>query len=126
LRAFSLCFSRLSTSVTWICQQFFSGAQKYTLSHTYRFGHTVSIAANSLMYQNKKRTKKLCVSWVGTPETVRGALPSLWLEAGRRLSEAVILVRSWAMAVGPEMELISAGIPHALGDWDKSYTSALS
>lgn len=123
--------------MTGLFEQFFTGAKTYTLSHTYRFGHTVALAANALMYQNKNRTKKLCVSSVGTPATAAelyeasedgegGLLAGLikdWVESGRRLGEVAILVRSWAMAVGPEMELVAAGIPHLMGDRDKSYRS---
>jgi DNA helicase-2/ATP-dependent DNA helicase PcrA len=123
--------------MTGLFDQLFDGAKKYTLSHTYRFGHTLSVAVNSLIYQNKKRTKKLCISSSSTPatsvqlyqvseaneENLIAALIQKWLKDGRKLNEVTILVRSWAMAVGPEMELISSGIPYELGDPNRSYRS---
>ncbi|MDG5467267.1 ATP-dependent helicase [Deltaproteobacteria bacterium IMCC39524] len=123
--------------MTGLFEQFFVGAKRYTLSNTYRFGHTLSCVANSVMYQNKKRTKKLCLSWNTTPQTKvkfyqqpdgdsNGLITKLvrqWVQKGRKHKESVILVRSWAMALEPEMELLAAGIPCIVGDKNKSYKS---
>jgi DNA helicase II / ATP-dependent DNA helicase PcrA len=123
--------------MTGLFEQLFGGAKKYTLSHTYRFGHPLSLAANSLICQNKKRTKKLCISSPSTSATsvnlyqvsesddggLVAGLVGQWLDSGRKLSEAAVLVRSWAMALAPELELVAAGIPYVMGDGSKSYRS---
>ncbi|MDD3024290.1 MAG: ATP-dependent helicase [Syntrophomonadaceae bacterium] len=118
-------------------EQFFNGGKRYVLSNTYRFGHTLSCVANMVMYHNKKRTKKLCLSCNDTPQTKirihlqpegisNGLISNLvqqWASQGRQLSEVVILVRSWAMVIESEMELMAAGIHYVLGDKSKSYKS---
>jgi DNA helicase II / ATP-dependent DNA helicase PcrA len=123
--------------MTGLFEQLFGGAKKYTLSHTYRFGHSLSLTANSLICQNKKRTKKLCISSPGTSTTsvklyqvsesddggLVAGLVGQWLDSGRKLSEAAVLVRSWAMSLAPELELVAAGIPYIMGDGSKSYRS---
>jgi len=123
--------------MTGLFEQFFNGAHLFSLSHTFRFGHTLSCVANTVMYHNKNRNKKLCISGQNTPRTTinlhlredgdsKGLIPSLiqkWLDRGGKFKDITILVRSWAMALEPEMELMSLGIPYDLADKSKSYRS---
>lgn len=124
-----------SDYMTGLFEQFFGATTRFTLSHTFRFGHALSCVANTVMYHNKNRVKKYCISSRKTPRTAirlhlrpegnsKGLIPGLvqrWLERGGTLKDIVILVRSWAMALEPEMELMIAGIPYDLADKTKSY-----
>lgn len=97
----------------------------YQLSYTFRYGHKLSIAANHLIANNRKRDQKLCVShhanppttisWVeeGRGEPVLGVV-NRWLDSGRTLSEAAVLVRLFAQSVPVELALLEAGIPYRL------------
>ncbi len=111
----------------------------YLLSHTFRYGHALSLAANHLIAHNPRRDGRLCLSSPGTPATaitllaepaLAGAaagqgkqrpgqhpLPGVvkeWLAKGRSLGEAAVLVRLFAQAVPVELALLQAGIPYRL------------
>lgn len=123
--------------MTGLFEQFFEGAKRFSLTYTFRFGHMLSCVANTVMYHNKNRNKKFCISGKNTPHSSinlhlrdegnsKGLIPNLihsWLDRGGKLKDIVILVRSWAMALEPEMELMSLGIPYDLADETKSYRS---
>lgn len=98
----------------------------YQLSHTFRYGHQLSLAANHLIANNRKRDQKQCVSHHSTgPTSVRlepettGSHPVVkvvkeWLAEDRALSEAVVLVRLFASSVPVELALLEAGLPYRL------------
>lgn len=123
--------------MTGLFEQFFEGAKLFSLTYTFRFGHMLSCVANTIMHHNKIRNKKYCISDQNTPRSSinlhlreegnsKGLIPELihsWLVGGGKLKDIVILVRSWAMALEPEMELMSLGIPYDLADERKSYRS---
>ncbi len=105
--------------------QDFPGVVSYTLSYTFRYGHRLSLAANHLIGNNRMRDRKLCLSHATTPdtrlewhrETEPSPLPAIladWLEQGRTLREAVVLVRLFAAAVPVELTLLQENIPYRL------------
>ena len=97
----------------------------YQLSYTFRYGHQVSLAANHLIANNRKRDKKLCISHESTSHTElscieeesgKGVLQEIiaWKAGGRSLAEAVVLVRLFAQTVPVELALLEAGIAYRL------------
>jgi DNA helicase II / ATP-dependent DNA helicase PcrA len=97
----------------------------YQLSYTFRYGHQLSLAANHLIAWNRKRDQKLCISHESTDGTVVTCLAeqkkhpavsilSQWLEQGRSLRDAAVLVRLFAQSVPVELALLEAGIPYRL------------
>ncbi|WP_455233035.1 ATP-dependent helicase, partial [Geopseudomonas aromaticivorans] len=106
--------------------------ERYQLSKTYRYGHEVAVAANSVIRHNTERPEKLCISAETTPKTrveVRmAAKPSQdrywykaildglsdWTASGRKLSEAAVLMRTYDAAAPLEMALIRQRIPYIL------------
>ncbi len=103
----------------------FKNSINYQLSYTFRYGHQLSLAANHLISNNKKRDRKLCVSHrsngissISCVEqlTKHPIVPVLqgWMGQGRALSEAVVLVRLYAQSVPVELALLEAGIPYRL------------
>jgi DNA helicase-2/ATP-dependent DNA helicase PcrA len=103
----------------------FSDPVNYLLSYTFRYGHTLSLAANHLIAKNRKRDKKLCISHPENGYTSISCYDAErasdivqylqdWLADGRLLSEAVVLVRLYAQSVAVELALLEAGIPYRL------------
>ncbi len=103
----------------------FPKPEKYQLSHTFRYGHQLSLAANHLISGNRKRDGKLCISHRTTGTTTITCLEeqkkhpvlsvlSAWHGQGRSLREAVVLVRLFAQSVPVELALLEAGIPYRL------------
>lgn len=116
-------------------QKDFPGPANYLLSYTFRYGHGLSLAANHLIANNRKRDRKFCISHEVTPHTRIICLeeqdkfvgkrqskeqhPVLmvlgeWLGQGRTLAEAVVLVRLFAQSVPVELALLEAGIAYRL------------
>jgi DNA helicase-2/ATP-dependent DNA helicase PcrA len=116
-------------------QKDFPGPVNYLLSYTFRYGHGLSLAANHLIANNRKRDRKLCISHEVTPcttiscveeqdkfvgkEQSRQQHPVLavlteWLGQGRTLADAVVLVRLFAQSVPVELALLEAGIAYRL------------
>jgi len=108
----------------------FPGATRYGLSHTFRFGHRLSLLANHAIAYNRQRDARLCLSAPSTPDTrverrVEAGdphpLPALleqWLALGRRLAEAAVLVRLYSMSVPLELALLRRGIGYRLEGHD--------
>ena len=103
----------------------FSQPSRYTLSFTFRYGHRLSLAANHLIGNNLQRDRKLCLSAPTNPDTriERRAetcphpileVVDAWRKAGRRLGEAAVLVRLYALSIPLELALLEAGIPYRL------------
>ncbi len=116
-------------------QKDFPSPVNYLLSYTFRYGHGLSLAANHLIANNRKRDRKFCISHAVTPNTGIFCLeeqdkfagkqqnklqhPVLtvlgdWLGEGRILAEAVVLVRLFAQSVPVELALLEAGIAYRL------------
>lgn len=103
----------------------FKNPINYQLSYTFRYGHQLSLAANHLIANNRKRDKKLCVSHESTGHTLLSCTEEQggkavqrviaeWLAEGRTLSEAAVLVRLFAQTVPVELALLEAGIAYRL------------
>ncbi|MFT5699547.1 MAG: DNA helicase-2/ATP-dependent DNA helicase PcrA [Desulforhopalus sp.] len=103
----------------------FVSPTNFQLSYTFRYGHQLSLAANHLIANNRKRDKKLCVSHESTGDTVLSCVEEQsgkgvqleigkWLADGRSLSDAVVLVRLFAQTVPVELALLEAGIAYRL------------
>ncbi len=105
----------------------FGPASDYPLSTTFRHGHALALLANHAIAANQRRPDQLCLAAEGNPATTlsvaqgRGALLEAleaWLAAGRRLDEACLLVRSWALSVPVQLRLLQAGVPFRLSRED--------
>jgi DNA helicase-2/ATP-dependent DNA helicase PcrA len=105
-------------------EQDFPNATRYTLSRTFRFGHTLSLAASHLITHNANRSAKISISSADRPDT---AIHSLELGAdtaglgeqirnliarGRKPNDIAILVRTYDLALGIDLELHHLGVSH--------------
>ncbi|MCK9985403.1 MAG: DNA helicase II / ATP-dependent DNA helicase PcrA [Azoarcus sp.] len=109
----------------------FPGTRRYALTRTFRYGHTLSLLANSVIVNNPARTDKICISASSCPNTqiaVRmhpdggGSGPIVaeevqrWVAEGRKHNEIAVLVRQFASAVPIEIALREKSIPfHLVG-----------
>lgn len=104
----------------------FPGADRYTLPHTFRYGHSLSLLANFVITRNSNRTDKICVSGIerDTALDVRlvasnpGAevlkIVKEWTAGGRGLHEIAVLVREYAHSISSEVALLQDGIPYRI------------
>ncbi|MCE9683565.1 ATP-dependent helicase [Halomonas alkalisoli] len=106
----------------------FGAAIDYPLSTTFRHGHALALTANHAIAANRRRPDQLCLAAPENPRTTlavdqgREALPqalAAWQGEGRRLEEACLLVRSWALSVPFQLRLLQAGIPFRLSREDR-------
>ena len=105
----------------------FPPSNVYRLSRTFRYGHTLSLAANHFIQNNRERADIFCVS--GNPEAatsiqqVAAANEGKWLvehirrcrKAGIDLDNIAILVRLWSLAAPLELALLANNIPYRSG-----------
>lgn len=106
----------------------FADPEVFTLTKTFRYGHAISLSSNSLIMNNKDRVDKTCISHSSTPNTAIqwiGQSPDNdtnpvvtavrdWQASGRKLKDAVVLIRVFAIAPPIELALMSSGIPYKL------------
>lgn len=104
----------------------FPGADRYTLPHTFRYGHSLSLLANFVITRNGNRTDKICVSGIerDTALDVRlvasnpGAevlkIVKEWTGTGRGLNEVAVLVREYAHSISSEVALLQDGVPYRI------------
>ncbi|SOC56151.1 DNA helicase-2 / ATP-dependent DNA helicase PcrA [Chromohalobacter canadensis] len=106
----------------------FGTAHDYPLSYTFRHGHVLALAANHAIRANRRRPDQLCLAAPSTPATradvavgSSALLDALqqWRGDGRALGEACVLVRSWALSVSVQLQLLRAGIPFRLAREDR-------
>ncbi|NCT87032.1 ATP-dependent helicase [Stenotrophomonas acidaminiphila] len=102
----------------------FSNATRYTLPNTFRFGHTLSIAASHLITRNANRNPKISISAEDTPRTRVHCLSlSLGLTGigehiqnvlaeGTPPDDIAVLVRTYNLSVSIELELHQMGVPY--------------
>ncbi len=99
----------------------------YSLSYTFRYGHRLSLAANHLISNNPEKGRKLCLSHadnfntqIECCEMTTGAKHPIlqiltdWQNQNRKLEEAAVLVRLYAMSIPVELALLEAGISYKL------------
>lgn len=104
----------------------FPGATTYTLSRTFRYGHSLSLMANNVITVNEQRDDKICVSAdnnfntkviakaEGRRDNQTAQTLIDWRDSGRPLAQAAILVRHYSMTIPVELALLHAGIPYQL------------
>ncbi|WP_459874486.1 ATP-dependent helicase [Halomonas shantousis] len=106
----------------------FGAASDYPLSYTFRHGHALALAANHAIRANRRRPDQQCLAAPGNPATRIGAAMGgsqlleafeNWRRQGRACNEACILVRSWALSVPVQLQLLRAGIPFRLSRQDR-------
>lgn len=101
----------------------------YQLSHTFRYGHKLSLMANHLIQNNLLREDTFCVSHDSCPNTdvslhwqrhdklgrsVMQQIADQWIEDGYDWSDLAVLVRDNASATGLILELLSRDTPFNL------------
>lgn len=106
----------------------FGAAHDYPLSTTFRHGHALTLAANHTIAANQRRLDQLCLAAPDNPatriEVAQGGARLIealqqWGDSGRGLDEACILVRSWALSVSVQLQLLRMGIPFRLSREDR-------
>lgn len=106
----------------------FGSATDYPLSTTFRHGHALALAANHAIHANQRRPDQLCLAAESNPGTeIRVAQGSRllldtlfdWKAQGRPLSDACLLVRSWALSVPVQLALLQAGIAFRMQQEDR-------
>jgi DNA helicase II / ATP-dependent DNA helicase PcrA len=106
----------------------FGAVTDYPLSITFRHGHSLALLANHAIAANRRRPDQLCLAAPDNPRTElaveQGSAALLatleqWQRGGRRLDEACLLVRSWALSVPVQLQLLQAGIPFRLSREDR-------
>ncbi|MBB3191560.1 ATP-dependent helicase [Halomonas cerina] len=106
----------------------FGAARDYPLSTTFRHGHALALVANHAIAANRRRPDQLCLAAPRNPATTvsvaqgtQGLIGELgdWCRQGRRLDEASLLVRSWALSVPIQLALLREGIPFRLSREDR-------
>jgi DNA helicase-2/ATP-dependent DNA helicase PcrA len=109
----------------------FPHTTRYALSHTFRFGHRVSLLANHVIRHNKQRDPQLCVSAAENPATQVRVVsdaegdPALdavaeWLAEGRKYQDVMVLYRLWALSLPIELAFLQTGIPYRIEGDGKS------
>lgn len=104
----------------------FPAATRYTLPHTFRYGHNLSLLANFVITKNQNRTDKICVSGTdrhtaidvllvaNSPGAEVARCIADWTKAGRRYDEVAVLVREYAHSISTEVALLQQRIPYRI------------
>lgn len=102
----------------------FANATRYTLPHTFRFGHVLSLAASQIITHNVNRNSKISISANNTPQTRIHCLPlalgltdlgshvGTLLGSGVAPQDVAVLVRTYDLSVTLELDLHQRGIPY--------------
>jgi DNA helicase-2/ATP-dependent DNA helicase PcrA len=109
--------------ITSLFEDDFGNCTRYSLTYTFRVGHSISIAANYCIRNNLDRPKQTCYSYPSNPQTElfshsdnsygKKAAEIIENWTGK-LSEAAILIRLYSMAAPIELEFLSKGIPYSM------------
>lgn len=99
--------------------------KELTMPHTFRYGHSIALAASHLISQNRSRKNVLCIAHPeNAPSLIRISQPASddshfvveslmeYLASGTPPESIAILVRVWAQAVPIELNLLEMGIPY--------------
>ncbi|WP_419535578.1 ATP-dependent helicase [Endozoicomonas sp.] len=100
--------------------------KELTMPHTFRYGHSIALAASHLISQNRSRKNVLCIAHPENPPSLirlsqpgsddsRFVVESLmeYLASGTPPEDIAILVRVWAQAVPIELNLLEMGIAYS-------------
>lgn len=106
-------------------EQDFAPATTYSLSHTFRFGHSLALAASHLIATNKQRfhdfqiiahksVADTAVDVIGTARQVGEIAQSVadFIQQGGQPAEVAILVRRWSQAMLFELAFLTKKIPY--------------
>lgn len=101
----------------------FPDSAVHTLSHTFRYGPQVALAANHLIQHNLGRQPILTCAHSGTPDTALQlhrtdddtTLIMTWLQQSTHAAtDIAVLFRLWAQAARMELQLLTQNIPFQL------------
>lgn len=103
-------------------QQDFMQVQDYPLTHTFRFGHSLALAANQAITHNLERPKQITLAANNSsPTLLQQGQGSAWLleqlanwQAKMPQGKAAILVRSWSQSLDVQLELLKSHQPFQL------------
>ena len=100
--------------------------QELTLPHTFRYGHSVALAASHLISHNRARKDVLCIAHPDNPPSLirisqlasddsHSVVTALmdYLASGTAAEDLAILVRVWAQSVPIELNLLEMGISYS-------------
>ncbi len=100
--------------------------QELTLPHTFRYGHSIALAASHLISHNQARKNVVCIAHPDNPPSLirvsqlksddsRSVVTALteYLAAGTPVEDLAILVRVWAQSVPIELNLLEVGIGYS-------------
>lgn len=101
-----------------------SPVERHTLPHTFRYGHSIALAASHLISQNKARKDVICLAHPDNPasdirltQTDSNETGAILHQVRQYLSSSedpiAILVRVWAQAVPIELNLLAEGIEYS-------------
>ncbi len=103
-----------------------AAVQELTLPHTFRYGHSIALAASHLISHNQARKDVLCIAHPDNPPSLirisqlasddsRSVVATLmdYLASGTPAEELAILVRVWAQSVPIELNLLEMGIGYS-------------
>ncbi|OPX55635.1 DNA helicase-2 / ATP-dependent DNA helicase PcrA [Oceanospirillum multiglobuliferum] len=100
----------------------FPNPESYALSYSFRYGHTLALAANHLINENREREAQLCLATAQHSDTDIVQLDQLvellplikqtGLEQG--FHQCAVLVRSWALSVPIQLAFLQQQIPFKL------------
>jgi len=106
----------------------FPPSNVYHLSRTFRYGHTLSLAANHFIENNRERADIFCISGnesahtdirqVATGNEGKWLVEQVrrWQKEGLPLKEVAVLVRLWSLAAPLELALLANNIPYRSGN----------
>lgn len=105
-------------------QQDFKQVQDYPLTHTFRFGHSLALAANQAITHNRERPEQVTLAAItSSPTFLHQGQGSAWLLAQltrwqaqhpQGQGKAAILVRSWSQSLDVQLELLKNHQPFQL------------
>jgi DNA helicase-2/ATP-dependent DNA helicase PcrA len=102
-----------------------NGCTSYSLPHTFRYGHALSLLANHIISENEDREDVMCLSHSSTPQTqvdlIHGEDYSAetlklidQLTEQYPLEDIAILNRLWGISAPIELSLLRKNIPYQL------------
>lgn len=103
-------------------QQDFKQVQDYPLTHTFRFGHSLALAANQAITHNRERPEQITLAVDNaSPTHLSQGQGSAWLleeltswQVKHPSKKAAILVRSWSQSLDVQLELLKSHQPFQL------------
>jgi len=110
----------------------FDQVKHFTLSKTFRYGHSISLLANNVIHNNINRINKVCISAredihteiatatydatsVDCKQDDLIAQISQWILNGGQYQDIAILIRNYHYTFGLEIALLRHGLPYYIG-----------